>query len=377
MKNALILLIALVAVSSLPATAQTPADSVSNAKVGIVERILRALASENENVSFALYPAASYSDNVGLAVGVMPLIQVRTEGREEPSTFTTTLMVSTKKMFQAQCDADIFLRGQKNIVARAEFFFMPDDYYGIGNQKDKEALGQYDFYRCLLTADFMQEFQSGWEIGATIDVTHQSFDDEDMPDSDILFLSTQEGWNNGLGIALGYDSRDDVLSPRRGWLLKARTLGYSKFFGSDFEFGLLTIDARKYLPIGQESALALQAYWSGVTDGAPFYKMPTCGGTRLGRAIPHNLKYVDRTAWLLQGEYRFPLFWRLGATTFAGAGNVSHKAFAHETFDDAHLMAGAGLRLKVFPDKNLKLRLDVGFSSRGEHAVYMNIREAF
>ena len=121
--------------------------------------------------------------------------------------------------------------------------------------------------------------------------------------------------------------------------------------------------------------MALQVYASHSWGDAPFAKMPTFAGTRLGRAVGHSLKYVDRDAWLAQGEWRVPLFWRIGATCFVACGNA-HDGWG-KAMEDVHLMAGGGLRFSVFPGKGLNLRLDGGVGTGGDHAIYFNIREAF
>ncbi len=376
LKN-LITALALIMTSQHIALAQESDTTTTAKKTGIVEKILRALSYENGNFSTAIYPAASYSDKTGFAIGIMPLIQIDIEGTDKPTTFTSTVMVSTEKMFQVQVNAEAYLRNSNNIISKFEYFSMPDYYYGTGNQDKDSTLADYDYHSILLNGDLLKAFDCGWEVGLTFDVSRFSFSDySDTNDLIIAEIENAEGWNNGLGVAVAYDSRDDVLAPRTGWYFVLRAMSYGKYVGSDFNFGLFTLDGRRYVPIGEQSTLALQAYWSGRTGTAPFYNLSTFGGTRLGRAIPHNLKYVDNYSWLLQGEMRVPLFWRLGATGFVGAGNVSHKAL-EKTFDDTHLMAGVGLRLKVFPSKNLKVRFDVGFSSRGDNAIYFNIKEAF
>ena len=77
----------------------------------------------------------------------------------------------------------------------------------------------------------------------------------------------------------------------------------------------------------------------------------------------------------MQGEWRVPLFWRLGATGFVGCGNVCGGL--DDCFRMPHFMGGVGLRFAVFPGKGLNLRLDGGVSSRGDRAIYFNVREAF
>lgn len=366
-----------VAITSSGQETDTVSVSWPERVVNFAETILDFLTIERDGWQLAIYPAASYSDRAGLAIGIMPMLQIDNSQSGKPTTITPSALISTKKMFEVQCDAEAYFRDGRNIVAKAEFYTQPDDYYAIGNADKDSALASYDISRYMLNCDFMQNIsQSAWQIGLTLDATYHRFSEIDATTDVENEIKSASKWSNGLGIALVFDTRDNVLYPRDGWFMRLRWLGYAEWLGSRDDFTTFTVDGRRYLPVGTESLVALQAYWSGAWGDAPFHKMPAVGGTRLCRAIPHTYKYVDNYAWLLQAEFRFPIIWRIGATTFAGAGNVSHDII-DKILDDTHLMAGLGLRFKVFKDNGLNLRLDGGITSRGDHAVYFNIREAF
>ncbi len=360
--------------------------------VGWAECIFDALTIEREGWSLALYPAGSYSGRQGFAVGVMPMVQFYSAALPRAATVTPTVLVSTKKMFEVQCDVDLFLPRGWDVTAKFETFRQPDDLYAVGNEKHKSALCEYDFRRTLFTMDVLKGIGSvsgRWQVGPSVDVDHYSFSNICVADSAFLgeveeLIGSGSGANYGLGGVLGLDTRDDVLFPRSGWLVRVKGLYYVRLAGRGHRFGSVSLDVRRYVPLAFGSVLAWQAYgsvvWDGDEDallgvGVPFVKMPSCGGSRLGRAIGHNLKYVDRGAWLVQGEWRVPLFWRLGATGFVGCGNVCGGLA--DCFRMPHFMGGVGLRFAVFPGKGLNLRLDGGVSSRGDRAIYFNVREAF
>lgn len=353
--------------------------------VGFAETVLDALTIEGERYSLALYPAASYSGRSGLAIGVMPMIQLHSDALPKPATITPSVLVSTKRMFEVQCDVDLFLPHDWNLTAKFELFRQPDDVYAVGNESDKRALASYLFRRTLFNLDALKGIGNSarWQLGSVADVDCYDFSSVDVADavslSDSLLahsmLSFAQGGNYGLGVVAGFDTRDNVLAPQVGWYARARAVGYADIGDNGHRFALLTLDARKYFALGLRSVLACQLYASSALGSAPFTKLPSCGGTRLGRAIGHSLKYVDRAAWLTQVEWRVPVFWRIGATAFGAVGNVCHDVSG--IFDSPHLMCGAGLRFAVFPGKGLNLRLDAGLSSKGDHAIYFNIREAF
>ena len=308
----------------------------------------------------------------------MPLIQIHKEHLPHPTTITPSALISTKGMFEIQCDADIFLPRTQSIYVKGEFYYQPDNYYGIASRDDGRKLGEYKYYRYLFNADYNKGIGKYIQIGSTIDLTYHHFTSlsdslKNRYDDEIENASK---WSNGIGAVVSFDNRDNTLNPTRGWHCRLWTRLYFKQIGSRTNFNIFRIDIRKYWAPTESTVIAGQIYVDYSPDeDTPFHKLSTFGGTRLGRAIPHNLKYIDHFAWLTQGEIRFPLFWRIGATGWTAMGNASDNV--SNSFDDIHLMAGAGLRFKVFPEHGLNLRLDGGFSSRGDKAIYFNIREAF
>lgn len=348
--------------------------------INVAETVLDALTIEREKFSIALYPAGSYSGRSGLALGLMPLLQIRHDGWPRAATVTPAILVSTKRMFEVQCDADVYLPHSLDISAKFEAFRQPDDLYAVGNGSHKSPLARYDFSRRFFTADILKGCGEAalWRAGLKIEVDKYWFSDiepSSPSDSAAAFSLAQsaEMTSFGGGLIGGYDGRDNVLYPTEGLYALISFAGYA---GRDRQgFCALTVDARHYWPLPLNSVLAAQLYASAAWGDVPFTKMPTCGGTRLGRAIGHNLKYVDSKAWLAQAEWRVPLFWRIGAVAFGAVGNVADGAA--DILENVHLMCGAGLRLAVFPGKGLNIRLDGGISNHGDRAIYVNVREAF
>lgn len=354
----------------------------ANGVINVAETVLDALTIDRPSWSLALYPAASYSSRSGFAIGIMPMLQIRSSRLPRPATITPSALVSTKRMFEVQCDADVYFNHRLDLTAKFEAQRQPDNLYNIGNQRNKHSVADYDFSRQMLTAELLKGIGSSspWRIGVTADFDRYSFSNIDAAPSDsslaINLASDADGSNFGLGATFGFDSRNNTLWPTSGSYMRLKVLGYGKIAGHGHAFGSTTLDARRYFGLRSDRLiLALQAYADLRWGDTPFPKLATCGGTRLGRAIGHNLKYIDNTAWLAQAELRAPLFWRVGGTLFGAVGNVGNRW--DNIFSNLHLMCGAGLRLAVFPGKGLNLRLDGGISSRGDKALYFNIREAF
>lgn len=391
----LLLLLPLLLVSTAPparaqeaaapdsAAGRSPLAHAAEGAIALAERVLEALTVERPSWSLALYPAASYSGRSGLALGVMPMLHISSPRLPRPATVTPAVLVSTKRMFEVQCDADVYLPRRVDLTAKIEAYRQPDDLYAPGGGKAKRPLAGYDFSRQSAQVEVVKGLgpRGPWRVGLGLDFDRYSFSSvtpasEAEAEAAARLTSGGSGPNFGLGAVCGYDSRDNPLWPSAGAYARLKAMGYAKIGGRGHDFCALTLDARRYAGLaGGRAALALQLYADARLGSAPYTKMATFGGTRLGRAVGHNLKYVDRGAWLAQAELRFPLFWRLGATLFGGAGNVAREW--RDAVRGVHLMCGGGLRLAVFKGKRLNMRLDGGISSRGDGAVYLNIREAF
>ena len=358
--------------------ADTLSANIFDEAVARAERILKHITLHTSKVDLALYPAASYSGQSGLAIGIMPLIRIKSQQSRHATIITPAALVSTKKMWELQCDADIYIRQNNQIEAKLELFHQPDDYYGISSQSGGNKLASYHFYRYQLNTIYTHNFTEKLKAGIAADFTYHKFKNIEADTSAISAqIEASIGWANGAGIVVGFDTRDSHTYTTNGWYAQAKWLCYNETLGSNSHFSTFVLDVRRYLPVGIASVIAMQAYWSSVVGpDVPFYKMSTFGGTRLGRAIPHCQKYVDHHAWLCQGEMRYPIFWRIGGTVWMGAGNVSNKANKN-LVHSVHGMVGAGFRFRAFADKGLNIRLDAGISTQGDKAIYINVREAF
>ncbi|EJF10127.1 Outer membrane protein/protective antigen OMA87-like protein [Pontibacter sp. BAB1700] len=106
----------------------------------------------------------------------------------------------------------------------------------------------------------------------------------------------------------------------------------------------------------------------------PVQRLATAGGDKLLRGYARNRFHDDHFVGS-QVEYRFPLFWRLGAAAFAGIGDVFDKP-EDISLSTIKYSIGTGLRYAIRPEQKLNSRLDIGYGREGFN-VYLMIGEAF
>jgi outer membrane protein assembly factor BamA len=181
------------------------------------------------------------------------------------------------------------------------------------------------------------------------------------------------GTTSQLGATAEWDTRDSTLNPRSGALLRVDLRRADPALGSDFEFGLMRLDARRFLSIGpSRHVLALQAVLELRSGDPPFYDTGKLGGGDLMRGW-YAGRYRDRQLWSAQAEYRLPLIWRMGAVAFGSAGAVAHDPSG--LADTLRLAGGGGLRFAFSDRVPINLRLDVAYGNAT--SVYFGLGEAF
>ncbi|MCU0244092.1 MAG: BamA/TamA family outer membrane protein [Acidobacteria bacterium] len=180
-----------------------------------------------------------------------------------------------------------------------------------------------------------------------------------------------------LTFALKYDTSDSQIHPTRGLRFIVQEDLAGSFMGSrEAAFSRLTVDVRKYLRVfGEKDVFAVRGlaqYVGG--EAVPVFDRASLGGGNVltaMRGFPLN-RFLDRGKFLVNAEYRFPLFWRLGGNVFTDAGTVWHSL---RTIDLGETAVDAGLGLRFYmPD--FVVRVDAAWSREGM-GLYFNFGHVF
>lgn len=189
-----------------------------------------------------------------------------------------------------------------------------------------------------------------------------------------------------------WDTRDNVLNPTRGLLLRSRMDHANDTVFSEVNFVKIVVEARHYLRLWWGMILATRleiggAQPYGISDEIPFNIRFFAGGPGSVRGFVFNrlgpLDDDDEPIGgnsLIEGsvELRFPILGDLGAVVFVDFGNVFREPFTYD-LDDLRYAVGPGIRYNtpIGP-----FRFDVGFvmDRRPEEdigRIEFNIGQAF
>uniref|UniRef100_UPI003F70F390 BamA/TamA family outer membrane protein n=1 Tax=Dyadobacter sp. TaxID=1914288 RepID=UPI003F70F390 len=252
-------------------------------------------------------------------------------------------------------------------------------YYGIGPKTPDKDPALVDANYILLRQRVLRKIIPNLFAGPEIDYQQLYNTGFEQPDDHLYEkpLGADGARNIGLGAALVYDTRHNVLNVRKGFFGEISFLKYSTALGSNQNFRTINLDVRGSHPTSIRNVLAWQVYGNFNTGNVPFNQLALMGGEMIMRGYYYG-RYRDKSMVATQVEHRWLPFGfskRFGAVAFAGTAVVGPRV-RDFSFKYIRPSGGVGLRYLLFPKKDIFLRLDVGFTKDGP-GFYLFTGEAF
>lgn len=267
-------------------------------------------------------------------------------------------------------DEDYLLQGE------LRYRNFPDRFYGLGNNSQNSDEEKYEYNLVRLNTLMMKEIWKHMYAGFDYELEYEYA--LRYTSGGQLENGTIPGYRGGFGSALGlvaaFDSRDNIINPYKGTFSEISTYFFGKYVGGQFNFVKINGVYQKYWKLKRRHILATQTKMRITTGEVPFLDMSTLGDHDLLRGYPSN-RYRDKNFIATQVEYRFPLFWRFGAVTFAGIGDVFNGT-SDLGFNDLKYSTGGGLRFIIKPAERLNIRVDYGYGTNGGE-FYLKVGESF
>lgn len=232
---------------------------------------------------------------------------------------------------------------------------------------------------------FVWSVRNNFYLGALIDLNYTKGDDfnEVMLNDEYFNLFEQKYFNSGIGGIIQYDTRDDVATPFKGVYLSAMAKIYGKYLGGDYNYQLLDLEYRQFVPLMERTTLAVVARSQIGFNDVPYTELPSFGS-------PFDLRgyylgqYRDKSMGYAIAEYRQMIgsmeayeqgrfYSKLGYVLWAGVGTLGDTPAEWTKYKYNY---GVGFRIQIQPRKNF--RIDVG-KAHGQEGVqfYLNMTEAF
>jgi outer membrane protein insertion porin family len=164
-----------------------------------------------------------------------------------------------------------------------------------------------------------------------------------------------------LGPTLAYDTRDDRLSPTRGWYNTVKLTQAFGLGGDIAQYGRAHASIRKYIPLGERTTLAFNVQGgSGLIGDLPTFASYRLGGANTIRGfregnLGHGAQFVMGSAELrapipiINKITKVPFLENIRGALFVDAGKLFSQSLGNEIFDRPGygISAGAGLRINI------------------------------
>ena len=172
------------------------------------------------------------------------------------------------------------------------------------------------------------------------------------------------------GLLIGYDSRNNILSPSAGVFFESELAAARDWMGSSVNFEDFMARAFAYVPISEKLNLGLRADIKAASDDAPFFFLPYIDL----RGIP-KARYQGTETYVAETELELKLNHRWSVVGFAGIGKAD-GTYLRQDFSETASSVGGGFRYLIASKLGLKAGIDI---ARGpeESAIYIQVGSAW
>jgi outer membrane protein assembly factor BamA len=352
---------------------------------------------KRKGLPFTVLPQIGYGPDTGAKAGI------KFEGRDlgGGNTFADLNVIYAQRE-QAKAT---FTLGDNRLFddfmyyATAGYYRDPSkEYFGLGNNDvGSEELADYDMKRVSIGGTFAYRVLR--RVAITLSAMYRESDVDpaknthDRPNLQ-RFAPTLPGVHgadsNYVGIAIIYNSRDEVVRPTKGWEVVAKYLCADKaLFNGDTDYSKFIVDASYMVPlVWRRQVLAVHGNTEvmfGHRRNIPFFELSSLGGDDSMRGYFPE-RFLGKGRVLFNAEYRLKLLdfnlrklWdvTVDGVAFGDAGRVYNDGddFLHHFADHMRYSYGGGTRIGF--SSGLVARIDVGFSEEEKGLVYLTFGHTF
>jgi len=363
---------------------------------GTAHSQMRAQAPQ-EGKSHSFFPLLGYASDFGFFGGVVyQRINYADQRRPFFSNTLVDVVGSTKSRWSVQVDYErIELFGlQVRNRSVVDFELNPiRSFFGIGNNTgfSEEQFENDDFF--LEQRHGLLSFQARkplvrlgerQSIDGVIRLKGSYTTVSDRGRDTIFFKrppsNSDNGWVNGIGFGVIFDSRKSEFDPRSGRRFEAGVDVSTPILGSDYVFYELFSDVKAYISLTDRVVFAQRLEARHNSGDTPFWELPVLGSDEGLRGFALD-RFMGDSSLLYMAELRSWLFSffegdiRVGAHTFYDTGRVYSENDSNLLFDDWKNTWGAGGAITLF-NPDLIFRGEIGFSGE-DYRIYAGLGYAF
>jgi outer membrane protein assembly factor BamA len=240
-------------------------------------------------VNWFAYPFAFYSPETSLAFGAGGILSFKLSDRfgSKPSSITASGYYTINNQYNITIQPEIYLAEDKyKVWSKFNYAKEFDFFYGVGNSSPEIENDKYLQENFLFQFKIQPKlFDERLNLGINYEFRRMNVaDTKGNPYLDsATYRGSSGGLTSGLGLAVSWDSRDNIFYPSTGGYYEFSSSNFGEFIGSDFNYSKFIFDFRRFFSLPINHIVALQTYFMIETGSAPFYDLALLGGDRLMR----------------------------------------------------------------------------------------------
>lgn len=351
----------------------------SLAKKSMLEKTMGLFEVKVKRATISTFPSAGLDPSAGLSFGILQVVTIPPKKETKFNRSTSVVnhfTYSTNQWLNLKSDLVLYTAKGYNVNAYVQYLEAPDKFYGIANDTLNTNPAKFYIHDLEVRGDISKSINNTIFAGIVFDISHTYTEDLGTTAEGLAIPSQKNLLIMGVGPYLAFDRRNSVNYPTKGEFVTAGFLFYPNHSYNTYSFYRFSLEAKKYMTIGNDFVLATQFYTGTEKGDIPFYDLFQLGGKMRLRGISNKYMYIDRNIYYSQAEFRKHIWGRVSAVAFGSVGNT-YSDFSD--IDVAHLkyVYGAGLRLQTSKTEKLHIRIDYGRGVFGDSGVYITMREAF
>lgn len=348
----------------------------------LVPTVVEATSILKAEKSLSVFPILMYDTDIGVGYGAKAKFVHYFSKKES---FDLTIFNSTKgerwHVFNFSIPDIEVRQGKKYALSldiKAEYDkLLKSDFFGMGPESKKQELTNFTFEKKELQFTLGRGFNSFFVIEGSYVFRNIGYFDVKEGFFKETLEAVGEQFSPFVSLLVRYDTSDSSIHPVRGIRFLFQSDLAKNFLGNkNASFYRFSLDLRKYTPLfGSRDVLAFRLFIQKISGSEiPLFEMSVLGGGSTQNAMRGYKmnRFQDKGKVLLNLEYRFPLWKRLGGNIFLDAGSV-WSSFKQIEIQKLAADAGWGLRYYL---KNFLARFDMGFSKEGV-GIYFNFGHVF
>lgn len=322
------------------------------------------------NTGFMFFPFYNRVDGETTAYGIDSMYYFRRSKEpplSKPSYFRGAISAGKDSYTSIYVAHNNYWKQESNNIYGAVGFERRRALYYQPLTQDPMFLGDYRLSQTDLNVIYRQKFSKLSYIGIKFDLNNSQ-----VSSASSNFYGLNDGLVSGLGLVWSSLEPGGLFSTLRSFDFELDNTFYLSYFGSDYNFGVHSIDIRENIFIANSHVLLLRFYGRFMSGEPPYFSLSSVG--EMFRAYSTD-RYRDRHFMGLNAEYRLSLVSVITLKGFFGVGYHSSK-FSKFRLNSGLPCYGGGLSFVL----NRELGINAGFeylAGKDSRGVFFGVGENY